>query len=98
MIGKFLRMSTDGRVSIGYMGEVELFEVPVAGGLIRGSRTGSGPPVVMLHGGPGLSDYMGSLDGELTTGYTVYRYQQRGLAPSTRSGPFSVETHANDAL
>jgi proline iminopeptidase len=80
------------------MGDVESFEVSVAGGVISGSRTGSGPPVVMLHGGPGLSDYLGSLDGELTSGYTVYRYQQRGLAPSTTSGPFSVETHANDAL
>lgn len=80
------------------MGKVESFEVPVAGGVISGSRTGSGPPVVMLHGGPGLSDYLGSLDGELASGYTVYRYQQRGLAPSTTSGPFSVETHADDAL
>lgn len=80
------------------MGEVESFEVSVAGGLISGSRTGSGPPVVMLHGGPGLSDYLGSLDGELASGYTVFRYQQRGLAPSTTSGPFSVETHADDTL
>jgi proline iminopeptidase len=80
------------------MGDVESFEVPVAGGVISGSRTGSGPPVVLLHGGPGLSDYMGSLDGELVSAYTVYRYQQRGLAPSTTSGPFSVETHADDAL
>jgi pimeloyl-ACP methyl ester carboxylesterase len=80
------------------VGKVESFEVPVAGGVISGSMTGSGPPVVMLHGGPGLSDYLGSLDGELASGYTVYRYQQRGLAPSTTSGPFSVETHADDAL
>ncbi len=80
------------------MGDVESFEVTVAGGVIRGTRTGSGPPVVLLHGGPGLSDYLGSLDGELVSGYTVYRYQQRGLEPSTTSGPFSVETHADDAL
>ncbi len=80
------------------MGESEMFEVPVAGGMIAGSRTGSGPPVVVLHGGPGLSDYMESLDGELSSGYSVYRYQQRGIAPSTTSGPFSVESHADDAL
>ena len=52
----------------------------------------------MLHGGPGTSDYLDSLDGELASGYTVHRYQQRGLAPSTTSGPFSIEAHADDAL
>jgi proline iminopeptidase len=52
----------------------------------------------MLHGGPGLSDYLDSLDAELASGYTVYRYQPRGLAPSTVSGPFSVEAHLADAV
>jgi pimeloyl-ACP methyl ester carboxylesterase len=80
------------------MGESEPFEVDVAGGVIVGSRAGTGPPVVLLHGGPGLSDYLNSLEGELVSGYTVYRYQQRGLAPSTTSGPFTVEVHADDAL
>jgi pimeloyl-ACP methyl ester carboxylesterase len=80
------------------VGEIQSFEVEVAGGVIGGLSTGSGPPLVMLHGGPGLSDYLGSLDGELIPGYTVHRYQQRGLAPSTTSGPFSVEAHADDAL
>ncbi|HVB69906.1 MAG TPA: alpha/beta hydrolase [Acidimicrobiales bacterium] len=80
------------------MSEVESFEVPVTGGVIVGTRTGDGPPLVLLHGGPGLSDYMGSLVDELSTGYTVLRYQQRGLQPSTTSGPFTVEAHASDAL
>ncbi len=80
------------------MREIERFEVSAADGVIGGWRTGHGPPVVLLHGGPGLSDYLDSLDGELSPGYTVYRYQQRGLAPSTTSGPFTVEAHADDAL
>ncbi|MFI5035737.1 MAG: alpha/beta fold hydrolase [Acidimicrobiales bacterium] len=80
------------------MGVAQPFEVKVADGVLGGLRTGNGPPIVMLHGGPGLSDYLESLDDELTSGYTVYRYQQRGLAPSTTSGPFSVETHVADAL
>lgn len=80
------------------MATIESFKVDVPGGAISGSRTGTGPPVVLLHGGPGLSDYMDSLDGELASGYTVYRYQQRGLAPSTTSGPFSVDAHVEDAL
>ena len=87
-----------GPVSIAIVEKVESFEVAVAGGSISGFRIGNGPAVVMLHGGPGLSDYLSSLDGELASGYTVHRYQQRGLAPSTRSGPFSVDAHAQDAL
>lgn len=80
------------------MAKSESFEVEVSGGVIGGSKRGTGPPVVILHGGPGLSDYLDSLGGELASGYTVYRYQQRGLAPSTTSGPFPVEVHAGDAL
>src|SRR5271169_1433617 len=80
------------------MGAAQPFEVNVADGVIGGLSTGNGPPIVMLHGGPGLSDYLESLDGELTSGYTVYRYQQRGLAPSTTSGPFSVGAHVADAF
>jgi len=54
--------------------------------------------VLILHGGPGLSDYTTSLADELVEGFTVYRYQQRGLAPSTTNGPFTVETHMSDAV
>jgi proline iminopeptidase len=53
---------------------------------------------VVLHGGPGLSDYTESLLPELTDGYTVVRYQQRGLAPSTTEGPFDVERQVADAV
>ncbi len=72
--------------------------VAVPGGLIRGWRAGSGEPVLVLHGGPGLSDYTSSLADELVDGFTVYRYQQRGLAPSTLDGPFTIETHVADAI
>lgn len=72
--------------------------VTVPGGVIRGWRAGSGPPVLILHGGPGLSDYTTSLADELVDGFTVYRYQQRGLAPSTLDGPFTIETHVADAV
>ena len=70
----------------------------VSGGVLRGWRTGSGPPALVLHGGPGLSDYTAPSAGELADGYTVYRYQQRGLAPSTTDGPFTVDTHVGDAV
>jgi proline iminopeptidase len=45
-----------------------------------------------------LSDYTESLAAELEDGYTVTRYQQRGVAPSTTEGPFNVETHMVDAI
>jgi proline iminopeptidase len=35
---------------------------------------------------------------ELTDKYTVVRYQQRGLAPSTTAGPFNVETQVADVV
>lgn len=52
----------------------------------------------MLHGGPGLSEYTEALAAEFDDAFTVYRYQQRGLAPSTESGPFDIATHVADAV
>jgi pimeloyl-ACP methyl ester carboxylesterase len=51
-----------------------------------------------LHGGPGLSEYLAGVAEELSSGYEVFRYQQRGLEPSTTSGPFSIEAHLADAI
>src|SRR5580658_760402 len=56
-------------------------------GSITGWLAGDGPPVLVLHGGPGLSDYTAPLAAELTDAFGVIRYQQRGLAPSVTSGP-----------
>lgn len=74
------------------------FVVNVAGGTVTGWQRGEGPHVLLLHGGPGLSEYTESLAAELEDGYTVTRYQQRGVAPSTLEGPFDVETHVADAI
>ena len=57
-----------------------------------------GPQVVILHGGPGLSEYTEGLLPELVEGYAVVRFQQRGLAPSTTAGPFDVETQVQDVI
>lgn len=56
---------------------------------------GSGRSVVLLHGGPGLSDYMGLLASE-TAGWRTIRYQQRGLPPSPTEGPFTIACHLED--
>jgi len=74
------------------------FEVGEGDNRLAGWRNGVGPAVVLLDGGPGLSEYLESLEPELVDGYTVIRYQQRGLAPSTLSGPFTIETQVADAI
>jgi len=71
-------------------------EVP--GGIIAAWRTGTGPGVLILHGGPGLSDYTAPLAAEFDDAFSVIRYQQRGLAPSLTSGPFDVDRHVADAV
>jgi pimeloyl-ACP methyl ester carboxylesterase len=73
-----------------------LAEVP--GGSIAAWQSGAGPDALVLHGGPGLSDYTAPLAAELDADCRVTRYQQRGLAPSTHSGPFTIEQHVADAV
>jgi proline iminopeptidase len=73
------------------------FTVAVPGGIIAGVRSGQGSPLLVLHGGPGVSDYTGLLAGELA-GWTAFRYTQRGVAPSTASGPFTIGRHVADAI
>ena len=69
------------------------------GGRDHGVATGSGTPVLLLHGGPGLSDYTAPLAAELDDAFTVIRFQQRGLEePSATSGPFDIGRHVADAV
>lgn len=72
--------------------------LPVSGGALVGHRTGSGPPIMLLHGGPGLSDYLAPLAAELAPAFTVVHYQQRGIAPSVADGDRSIEGHVADAV
>lgn len=74
------------------------FRAPVAGGEIVGCVSGDGPPALLLHGGPGMSDYLADLAAELSPVMTIARYQQRGLAPSVVDGDRTVEGHVADAV
>ena len=66
--------------------------------LIAGRRAGSGPSVLLLHGGPGLGfDYLRELADELAQENDVAWYQQRGLAPSAVDGPYTVAADVEDA-
>src|SRR3954453_4737689 len=62
-----------------------------------GYVTGAGPAVLLLHGGPGMTDYMQSLLPELD-GLQTASFQQRGVAPSTLAGPFDVSTLRDDVV
>jgi pimeloyl-ACP methyl ester carboxylesterase len=71
----------------------------VPGGELRGWIVGDGEPVLVLHGGPGLSyDYLGPLAADIGDGYRVAAFQQRGLAPSLTTGPFDVARAVEDVV
>jgi pimeloyl-ACP methyl ester carboxylesterase len=70
---------------------------PVRGGELVGWSRGAGAPVLLLHGGPGLSgDYLDQLPPELGDGFEVVGFQQRGVPPSTESGPIDIATQVAD--
>jgi pimeloyl-ACP methyl ester carboxylesterase len=71
----------------------------VPGGELVGWRQGSGQPVLLLHGGPGLSfEYLDELADDLGQGYEVAAFQQRGLSPSTLDGPFTIDVAVRDVV
>jgi pimeloyl-ACP methyl ester carboxylesterase len=66
--------------------------------LLAGRRAGAGPPVLLLHGGPGLGfDYLRGLADELAQENDVAWYQQRGLEPSGPGAPYTVGADVGDA-
>ena len=68
------------------------------GAVVAGVRAGNGPPVLLLHGGPGMGfEYLRDLADELAQENDVALYQQRGLAPSAVEGPYTVATEVDDA-
>jgi pimeloyl-ACP methyl ester carboxylesterase len=71
----------------------------VVGGSLEGWLAGSGPPLLLLHGGPGLSfEYIDELGEELASEFRVAAYQQRGVEPSTLNGPFTIAQAIEDAV
>jgi pimeloyl-ACP methyl ester carboxylesterase len=73
------------------------FSVDVAGGQLAGWIAGDGPRVLLLHGGPGLSyGYLDEIAADIGPSFRLAAYQQRGIAPSTTSGPFSVAQEVAD--
>jgi proline iminopeptidase len=60
------------------------------------TASGTGPPLVLCHGGPGMWDYLEPLARMLDDRVTVIRYDQRGCGRSGGSGPFSVAQSVAD--
>ena len=74
------------------------FELPIGDGVLHGHRADAGPPALLLHGGPAMPDYLGPLSAELDGLLATIRYTQRGTLPTTVGAPFSIESHAADAI
>jgi len=55
------------------------------------TRTGTGEPLVLCHGGPGFWDTFGELARLLGDLATVHRWDQRGCGRSDRRGPYTVD-------
>ncbi len=77
----------------------ESFSAAAVGGTLGGWRAGEGTPVLLLHGGPGLSyEYLDELGAELGDGFEIAAFQQRGLEPSTLEGPFTIPQAIDDVV
>jgi proline iminopeptidase len=63
--------------------------------MVLGDRTQK-PPVVMLHGGPGLPDYLGDVAPMVADLAPVYHYDQRGTGQSRWQGRHSIARHVGD--
>jgi proline iminopeptidase len=57
---------------------------------------GSGDPIVLLHGGPGMGDYFDSFPEMLSPPHRVVSYDQRGCGASSCDGTFDVEKQVAD--
>ncbi|MGH2866621.1 MAG: alpha/beta fold hydrolase [Solirubrobacteraceae bacterium] len=78
----------------------ETFSAETGGETLRGWVRGEGTPVLLLHGGPGLSfGYLEQIAADIgTAGFRVAAFQQRGLEPSTLSGPFTIDQAIGDVV
>jgi pimeloyl-ACP methyl ester carboxylesterase len=73
------------------------FRAATTSGYLVGWTAGDGPPVLALHGGPGLTfTYLDPAVEEVAAEFRVATFQQRGLAPSTTSGPFTIDQAVAD--
>ncbi len=72
--------------------------IDTGGAKIRLTRSGDGPPIFLLHGGPGCYDYFAGseLIDWLAETHTVHSYDQRGCRDSISGGPFTLADNIAD--
>ncbi|MGZ4248101.1 MAG: alpha/beta fold hydrolase [Solirubrobacteraceae bacterium] len=73
---------------------VEHVEVP--GATLWTASRGTGQPMVLCHGGPGLSDNLAPVAEMVEDLALVHRYDQRGSGRSRSDGPFDVASFVAD--
>ena len=64
--------------------------------MLRTTRQGTGPPLVLCHGGPGLWDYLEPVADMVDDLAIVYRYDQRACGRSSGEPPFDVASAVAD--
>jgi proline iminopeptidase len=53
-------------------------------------------PIILIHGGPGITGYLGSLVEMISDRHRVLDYDQRGGSESPSNGPFRLQDHVDD--
>ena len=78
--------------------ESDAYRIDADGVKLRARIAGKGPPLILLHGGPGVADYLGEsvLTGWLESSFRVCSYDQRGCRHSNSNGPFNVRANVRD--
>jgi len=89
MIDSALRMFPERRAQV-------LERVTVPGADLWTVTSGSGPPLVLAHGGPGMWDYMGPVAEMVEDLVTVHRYDQRGSGRSVADPPYHLADFIGD--
>jgi proline iminopeptidase len=75
--------------------DVEAF-VPANGAALWTATRGAGRPILVVHGGPGLCDYLEPVADMLDDIATVHRYDQRGCGRSPEVEPIDIESLVAD--
>ena len=64
----------------------------INGAQLRVYSSGQGPPLLLLHGGPGIGDATAPLAGLLDSRFRVVRFDQRGCGESSLTPPYDLPT------